>query len=270
MNKKEAIMSNLFYVNEYSLRGQFASIEEFSESMCEHTLPLLKKIQNAEGAVLLKKTDFWQAQICSNCTLEGLKYNKQVRYAAPLALKVLIQKLLYNKPYWDEEKLSDIDVEIESYGFDKEYCDNFEKDNCFFRALLHGDNIVSFWHSAYCENYLSFGVNRNGISRGESLLNLACLEHWPREIPGRHWNVTNKTRVCVRLKEPVNHKAHFHVKCSDYEGSFDLYTGVVLSEKGNANIKERVASEVQRWHSAHLSELLAAWNEFHGREDEHE
>lgn len=262
MKEKEAMMSNRFYMNEYSLRGQFSTVDEFSKSMQEKTLPLLKKIQNTKGAVFWKKSNFWQAKICSGCTLESLRENKHVSYAVTPLLKIMLQKILYSKPYWDEENPPDI--VIENYEFDEEYRDVFEKDNCFLRALSHGDNIVSFWHSAYSENYLCFSVKREGKNVVEKLHNLACVAHWPQNVAGRHWMVTDNVRAFIRIKETDKHIPHFHVECEGYAGSFDLYTGEVLSESGNSNTRSRISSEIRRWQPDHLNELLAAWLEFHG------
>lgn len=262
MRKKEAMMSNFFYMNEYSLRGQFLTIDDFSHSMSEYTLPLLKRIQMSEGAVLFRKSTFWQAKICKDFTLESLKGDKHVSYAVSAALKIHLQKLLYSKPYWDE--FPSPDIEIESYEFDKDYCDNFEKDNCFLRALANGDNIVSFCHSAYRDDTLLLRVNRDGESTFEKIHNLACLEHWPKEATDRHWIVAGSIRVFVRIKEPDNHRPHFHVESEDYSGSFDLYTATVLNENGSPNEKRRISAEIKRWHSDYATELLAAWHEFHG------
>ena len=37
-----------YYINKYSLRGQFQSDDEFLKSLLENTLPVLKKIEEEE------------------------------------------------------------------------------------------------------------------------------------------------------------------------------------------------------------------------------
>lgn len=263
MKKKEATISSYYYLNEYSLRGQFANIEEFSRSMQNDTLPLLNKIKQLEGAIFLK-TDFWQAKICPDCSIFDLSHNKTKRYAVSEALKVKISKLLCNRQYWDEEQPPSL--EIESYDFDKDYCANFDKDNCFLRALYSEGNIVSFWHAAYQDNKLSLDVKRNGKVTTESLLNLACEAHWPKKLIKRQWFITGEIRATIRLAEPESHTAHFHVECEGYAGSFELSNGNVLEETGNVNLRRQIHTEVKRWHATHLHELMTAWRTLHGNE----
>lgn len=261
MRKQEATMTSYYYINEYSLRGQFANIEEFSRSMQNDTLPLLNKIKQLEGAIFLK-TDFWQAKICPDCSIFDLSHNKTKRYAVSEALKVKISKLLCNRPYWDEELPPSL--EIESYDFDKDYCAKFATDNCFLRALGSDGNIVSFWHEAYQDNKLSLDVKRNGKLTTERLLNIACEAHWPKEIIKRQWFITEGIRATIRLDEPDNHTAHFHVECEGYAGSFELIQGNVLKEKGNANLRRKIHTEVKHWHATHLQELMITWQKVHG------
>ena len=42
-----------YYLNEYSLRGQFASVEDFFESLRNYTFPILNKIKDDEYVVAL-------------------------------------------------------------------------------------------------------------------------------------------------------------------------------------------------------------------------
>lgn len=44
-----------YYFNEYSLRGQFNDIEDFTDKLIEETIPVLKRIYDEEGNLIYKK-----------------------------------------------------------------------------------------------------------------------------------------------------------------------------------------------------------------------
>lgn len=261
MTINEVELSNRYYWNEYSLRGQFKTVEEFATSMQEHTLPLLNDIMKNNGVIFFKKTDFWQMEICPNYTLDNMTKDSKVRYASLSALKIKIQKLMYDEPYWDLEEIPNI--RIKTYKFDMEYCQKFAKDNCFLHALENSDNIISFWHEEYQKNRLYFDIEcKNGIEE-RYLPNMACVAHLPEISITRQWRIRNGVNAFIRLKEPANHKPHFHIKCdSGYEGSFDLFTGEPLKDSG-VNLK-RMRVEVRDWHKENISDLKEAWIKFHG------
>lgn len=58
-----------YYLNEYSLRGQFKNIDEFIETLRTSTLPALNKIQDEKGSILWKKDTFWELEICNGITI---------------------------------------------------------------------------------------------------------------------------------------------------------------------------------------------------------
>ena len=47
-----------YYLNEYSLRGQFASVEDFFESLRNYTFPILNKIKDKNENIIWKKDTF--------------------------------------------------------------------------------------------------------------------------------------------------------------------------------------------------------------------
>lgn len=49
-----------YYLNEYSLRGQFASVEDFFESLRNYTFPILNKIKDKNENIIWKLMFFWK------------------------------------------------------------------------------------------------------------------------------------------------------------------------------------------------------------------
>ena len=44
-----------YYVNEYSLRGQFNNMNDFFDSLRVYTLPVIHKVEAEEGSIIWKK-----------------------------------------------------------------------------------------------------------------------------------------------------------------------------------------------------------------------
>ena len=58
-----------YYFNEYSLRGQFNDIEDFTDKLIEETIPVLKRIYDEEGNLIYKKDNLWNAKVCNDISL---------------------------------------------------------------------------------------------------------------------------------------------------------------------------------------------------------
>lgn len=65
-----------YFLNEYSLRGQYKDVDEFFEKLREYTLPVLRKIEKQNGSVIWKKDIFWKSEICNGITLVKIPQKK--------------------------------------------------------------------------------------------------------------------------------------------------------------------------------------------------
>lgn len=88
-------------LNDLSLQGQFADIDDFEDYFVEYLNRLFDLIID-QKIPLLKKQDTYSRKITENVTLD--KYLKEAfnRPAATL-LKEKIIEMAYHKPYWDDE-----------------------------------------------------------------------------------------------------------------------------------------------------------------------
>ncbi len=57
-----------YYLNEYSIRGQFLNTDDFFQSLRSTTIPVLDKVAAEDGSVIIKKDTFWQLEICNGIT----------------------------------------------------------------------------------------------------------------------------------------------------------------------------------------------------------
>ena len=58
-----------YYLNEYSLRGQFKDIEDFADKLIEETIPVLERVYASEGNLVYKKDTLWSAEVCNDISL---------------------------------------------------------------------------------------------------------------------------------------------------------------------------------------------------------
>ena len=85
-----------YFLNEYSIRGQYENVEDFFEKLRNYTLPVLNKIEKQDGNIIWKKDTFWQSEICNGITLTKIpqKKNDWLQQGADcLAVSLLLQML---------------------------------------------------------------------------------------------------------------------------------------------------------------------------------
>ena len=128
-----------YYFNEYSLRGQFNDIEDFTDKLIEETIPVLKLIYDEEGNISLYQV------------------LKQKRIPAISRFKSQLSKCFFDEPYWNQD--DNYEINIKEYKFDEEYSCNFEKVNSFVLALDNEGSIISFTHPQYRHKLLSVIVD---------------------------------------------------------------------------------------------------------------
>ena len=130
-----------YFLNEYSIRGQFKDVDDFFETLRIYTLPVLKKIEEQNESVIWKKDTFWQSEICNGITLTKIPKKKNERSAELAVLQIQLIKLINEEPFW--ESGCECDLEIKEYRFDEDYREHFEEPNCFSKAMESEGRIVS-------------------------------------------------------------------------------------------------------------------------------
>ena len=136
-----------YYLNEYSLRGQFKDTDEFMETLRTSTLPVLDRIKAENESILWKKDTFWNLEICNGIIISKIEKKKNERSPELIVLKNKLIQLCTEKPFWESEQESQTDVI--KYDFDNAYCELFENPNCFLKAIENEGKIVSFIHEEY-------------------------------------------------------------------------------------------------------------------------
>ena len=67
-----------YYLNEYSLRGQFKDIEDFADKLIEETIPVLERVYASEGNLVYKKDTLWSAEVCNDISLHEVLKQKRI------------------------------------------------------------------------------------------------------------------------------------------------------------------------------------------------
>lgn len=138
-------------LNDYSLDGQFNSIEDFvlwihDEWMDMFSYLLEKKVN------IYKKTDFYTRKVTKDKTLEDLLKIS----GDPLIsmIKTFIIKSAYSSPYWDEAGVGKTELN-NTY---KCPCED-ELPNCFSEAIERDKTVLSIKNNNYLDKYIFYYKN---------------------------------------------------------------------------------------------------------------
>ncbi len=95
-----------FILNEYSLKGQYASMEDFIDDL-RHTAGCIKLIHEKTGANIYKTCDFYNAKVTSTKRIRDLK--KAHATDELIRFQTMLDNEIYSDPYWDETFQQDLD-----------------------------------------------------------------------------------------------------------------------------------------------------------------
>lgn len=247
-----------YYLNEYSLTGQYEKIEEFLEDLRRYTLPVLKKIEEEKDSVIWKKDTLWQAEVCKGTQLCQITDKKNERTAEYLNLKSRLIRLYQDGKFWDSTEISDI--EIKEYNFDKGT--SFKVPNCFSNAILNGGKIVSFIHPNYKDSELSIVVSYTDYDEQCYLNNIYDIKYWNKEPETKVWRDSPKYTIQVRAREYDYHPPHFHVLAKEYAAVFRISDGKLYTS-GKSGWPSKLTAEIKQWYEEHKEELQEAWELLH-------
>lgn len=251
-----------YYINEYSLRGQFQDVDEFIESLREYTLPVLKKIENDGHSVIWKKYDFWNSKICTSITLGNIPKKKNERSSERAILINRLIKLAYQKPHWSDQEDEEYGFIVVDYMFDEEYRINFHEINCFIKAINDEGRIISFLHDSYKSEELKLLIKREGKSSECLLPNIYSTDWWKIEPKIKVWYIDGKFKVEIRAKEFDYHPPHFHVSYNEYSAVFTLKNGRLYIE-GDYKLLEKDLNNINKWYEVNKKDLEDAWDNLH-------
>lgn len=177
--------------NDYSLNGQYSSVQEFLDCLCRNIVPCLE-IAKRKGISLLKSYDTYSRIVLSNTTLHDLLSSR----GNVLLLKFKTQiAALQKEPYWNL---------------------NSDNDNCLLEAASRQASLLSFIPSDYSKKNITVKINGeekiiiNSFNKSSFLEVLANFEIINLS---NNFNIPGFKRYDyeIRSKEPSYHVPHFHV-----------------------------------------------------------
>ena len=252
-----------YYLNDYSLRGQYNDIDDFLQNLREHTLPIFKKIEEEKESVIYKKDTLWKAEVCKGMSLYEVSNRRNERTAEIQKFKSDIVKMYQVGPFWSNVEVPDI--EIKEYEFDKDYSIQFEIPNCFTKAILDGGEIISFMHPEYNISVLQLVVAYQDRDEKCSLTNIYDLNYWNNNPITTIWHHEDKFIIQVRAREFDYHPPHFHVTSKEYSAVFRLDDGTLYTH-GKKGWPSKLTDEVKIWYKENKGELQEAWRFLHSRD----
>lgn len=249
-----------YYLNEYSLRGQFASVEDFFESLRNYTFPILNKIKDKNENIIWKKDTFWKSEICKGVCLTNIPKKRNERSSEIAQLQMQLMKIAYEEPFYGADSASDL--KVKEYQFDEEYREYFEERNCFTNAIENEGIIISFIHPAYSCMKLPLCVEYNDTESTYNIDNIYSLEWWKREPEIKTWRIGRKYLVEVRANEFEYHPPHFHVSCNEFSAVFKMSDGNLYKD-GKKKWTYQMVTEIKDWYETNKEELQEAWKNLH-------
>ena len=248
-----------YFLNEYSLRGQFKDTDEFYDSLREYTLPVLKKIEKEKYCVIWKKDDLWNQNVCENLSMLDVLHMKERGRTEITVLKSKLLKLIQSEPFWSDDKS---DLRVREYNFDEEYNEKFNSTNCFIKAFLSEGRVVSFFHKRYLLPKLHMIVIDN-VGESECYVdNIYNVEWWDNEPIIKRWKANNRYDIEVRANEYEYHPPHFHARDNEYEAVFKLSDGSLYRD-GNKKWNSSMIREIKEWYDGYRfgnADIYCPWD----------
>ena len=263
-----------YFLNEFSLTGQFDDLNQFYSSFRDNLSKVLKKISLDGDSVIYKTEDFWSLHVTKQVTLlDALKYKpgKNNRLASAEQIKVSLQKLICNKPYLQEREIGN-DIDILEHKFDQNEIIHKQKPNSIYYVVCNDrcSRLISFKHSSY-ENWIlrlriknaedeEYDVDIKNIYSDTCWFYLEEIKKWPL-LDNKYW-------IEVRAKEIDRHQPHFHVtenRIKDRSMVFSIDNCRVLEPK-NRDLyqwEKDMKKTILGWFELHNVELRNAWELLH-------
>ena len=255
-----------YFLNEYSIRGQFKDREDFFEKLRNYTLPVLNKIESEKENIIWKKEDFWQLKICNEITLHDILFIKQKNEKSSELqdLKIKLIKLYSQEPFFSENSYNKL--KIKEYKFDMKYKEKFADINCFSKALESEGRIISFFHTEYKLDCLPITVIYDNGELECKLDNIWEKEWWNREPYIRTWRIScsRQYKIEVRAKEFEYHPPHFHASSNEYAAIFNLRNGKFWRD-GKEKWTSDMIIEIEEWYDKNKEEVKEVWESLHGK-----
>lgn len=260
-----------YFLNEYSIRGQFYNIDDFFEKFRKYTCPVINEIKKTEQNIIWKKETFWNLEVCNGLTIEEVaRYkDRNVRNSEVAELKLSIVKLFKEEPFYgDNDKCAVKDkcaIKIDEYQFDDDFKKEYSNINCFTKALENEGRVVSFFHEAFERDSLDIKVLYKNEYYNYTLDNIYRKEWWKNEPKVESIFIedySKKYKVEVRAKEFEYHPPHFHVSFKEYAAVFNLKDGSFW-KGGKKEWSESMKKEIKDWYDKHKDELNNKWECLH-------
>ena len=249
-----------YYINEYSLRGQFSDVDSFYCSLRDYTLPALKKIESDMDNVIFKKNTLWDSEICKGINFYNIPQKRNERSTENTLFKIKLNKLITKDPFWSEN--DKCTFEVKEYRFDINYKNFFSKVNCFVKAIENEGRIISFLHDSYRTDKLSILITRESKVFECELVNIYSDKWWNKDPEIKTWRIYNRYIIEIRANEFDYHPPHFHVKYNEFSAVFKLSDGRLYTS-GKNKMPSKVIDEIGQWYEGMKEELKNSWNSLH-------
>ena len=144
-------------LNDYSIDGQFQTVDEFVDSLFEYTLPLLDCLSKYKIELIKSYTTTYERKITYEYTLYDLLTKVSFSgFPETQKLKILLSQMS-DQPYWEEN----VKTDCQAVYLCETISDFGKNANCITEALERDKLLVSFVNERH--NYKHLNIYKNGI-----------------------------------------------------------------------------------------------------------
>lgn len=233
--------------NDYSLNGQYSSVQDFLDCLCRNIVPCLE-IAKRKKISLLKSYDTYSKKVLSNKKLYDLFSIK----GNVLLLKFKAQiAALQTEPYWNL---------------------NSENNDCLLEAASRQASLLSFIPSDYSQKNIIVEINgekKNIINSFNKSSFLEALSNFDIINLSNKFHIPGFTRFDyeIRSKEPSNHVPHFHVLVDKkYSSSVSLEDFSILESELSQKKWIEVFSKAISLIEQNKEDYLDIWFYYHPKD----
>lgn len=185
-------------VNDYSLDGQFTSVEDFLDSLVEYTIPLLKII-SATGMELYKSHNTYCRSVTKDKRLEHII--RDLKGVAEITvLRQYLVQLYCDEPFWNDSSKSSVQVKYKNIGDDYP--------NCLSETYARSGVLMSFKNDNFLADDIYGNSNNKNVVINNAFNSNQFLKHYFNLTKDVIYYLSNATLSIPVLFKTVNTRCY--------------------------------------------------------------
>ncbi len=147
----------MYILNDYSIDNQFSTVDEFLDSLLNHTIPLFQTMDKY-NIELIKSYDIFELKVANDLSFLNILSIKG--YPEITKFSSLLHKRLMDNPYWEKD---------------------FDQQDCFNKAYQMNTGLISFEHDQYLGEYIEYQFDNQDLKISNTYNSMQLYERLEKE-----------------------------------------------------------------------------------------